>query len=136
MKLKFLTVIKAWLISASIAAGINLIWFFINTAKSGNPWSDVIGVVPILFMSFTTILVGSLVYWLMSFKLQKARIIFVIGAIVLATLSVLGHPKLSNGAIVPPEFRIIDIPMHFIAGLCAALLIPEICKRKTLADLA
>lgn len=134
MKVKFITVIKAWLIAAGIGATINLIWFFINTAKNGNPWADVIGVVPILVMSFSTILVGSLVYWGLNLKLKKADLIFKIGAIVVMILSVMGHPKLSNGTLVPPEFRIVDMPMHFVVGLLCAFLVPAICRGKIFAS--
>ena len=132
MKVKFKTLVKAWLITASTVAAINLLWFYANTAKSGNPWSDVIGLVPIIVMSFASNLIGALVYWLMSFFLSKAHIYFAIGAVILATLSIMGHPKLSDGSIVPPEFRFIDIPMHFVAGLLCAFLLPALAQGNSL----
>jgi hypothetical protein len=130
MKIKFKTILKSWLITAGITAAINLIWFYGNIAKTGNPWSDVIGLLPILVMSFATILIGSLVYWALSFFLAKAHIYFAVGAVIVATLSVMGHPKLSNGTAVPPEFRFIDMPMHFVAGFLCAFLLPAICRGK------
>jgi hypothetical protein len=130
--MKFKLIIKAWLITACITAAVNLTWFYCNTAIIGNPWSDVIGLVPILVMSFASILVGSMVYWLISFFLAKADLSFAIGAIIVTAISVAGHPKLSNGAIVPPEFRVIDIPMHFVAGLLCAFCVPAICRGRYL----
>jgi hypothetical protein len=130
MKIKFKTILKGWLITASVTAAVNLLWFYGNIAKTGNPWSDVIGLLPILVMSFATILIGALVYWGLSIFLTKAHIYFAVGAIIVATLSVMGHPKLSNGATVPPEFRFIDIPMHFVAGLLCAFLLPAVCRGK------
>jgi hypothetical protein len=129
MKIKFKMIIKAWLITASIAAIINLVWFYINTAKNGNPWSDVIGIIPILVMSFATIFIGSVIYWLMTFKIKKAEFIFAAFALIIATLSVMGHPNLKDGTPVPPEFRTMDIPMHFVAGILCAFLIPIISNR-------
>jgi ABC-type tungstate transport system substrate-binding protein len=124
------SILKAWLITASIAAAINLVWFFINTTKNGNPWSEIIGVIPILITSFVTILVGSLVYWLLSSKLKRGELIFQIGAVVITVLSVMGSPKLHDGSIVPAEFRMMDIPMHFVAGLLCAFLVPVLAKRQ------
>ncbi|SIO49988.1 hypothetical protein [Chitinophaga niabensis] len=119
------TILKAWLITASIAAIINLVWFYINTAKNGNPWAEIIGVMPILVMSFSTILAGSLVYWL----LRKREWLFKTGAVIVTILSVMGHPTLKDGSAVPPAFRVMDIPMHFVAGLLCAFLVPFIAKR-------
>ncbi len=130
MKIQFKTILRTWVKVAGIVAAINLTWFFVSTSKTGNLWPDVIGVVPIIFMSFVTILIASFVYWPLSFKVKRADLIFAIGAIIIAILSVTGNPKLSNGAIVPPEFRVMDVPMHFVAGLCAAFLIPLFCKNK------
>lgn len=130
MKTKFKEIRRAWFIAACIAASLNLIWFYCNTAKSGNRWPDRIGPVPVLFMSFATIFVGALVYWLLSYYSAKAWIYFAIGSLIVAMLSVMGHPQLSDGSVVPPAFRFMDIPMHFIAGLACAFLVPAICRGK------
>jgi hypothetical protein len=127
MNIKFKKVFKAWFITALIAATINVIWFYINTI-AGNPWSEILFINTVIITSFGTVFIGSLVYWSLTFKFKKADLIFAVGAIALTVLSVMGHPTLKDGTPVPGEFRVMDIPMHFVAGLLCAFLVPAIAR--------
>ncbi len=129
MKIKFIKIMKAWLITALIASAINVIWFYIAT-RNGNPWSEILFLNPVIITTFGTIFIGSLIYWLLTFLFKRAGFIFAIGAVTVTVLSVMGHPTLPDGTPVPIEFRIMDIPMHFVAGLFCAFLVPAIARDK------
>jgi hypothetical protein len=131
MKPTFSLVIRGWLISATIALILNLAWFFALTARTGNPYAEIIGPLPILVATVLPTFFAAVIYWLLTRRLRRADLVFILGAVVLTFLSILGQPQLHDGSIVPSHFRLIDIPMHFITGFSAAFLLPAIVRGKT-----
>jgi hypothetical protein len=125
---KYLT---AGLIAGVIAAIVNNLYGFAFTAITGNSL-ELVGPVSITLASLIPLLVAAVGYYIVArFLPQRANVIFIVGTLVLAALS-LGGPfasQLPDGSVPPTWFPTLTAPMHLIAGLVCAFGIPRLVNR-------
>lgn len=125
---KFLT---GGLIAGVIAAVINNVYAFAYTAVTGNSIA-LVGPVTITISTTLAILLGSLGYYIVArFVPARATLIFTIGTLVLAALSLGGSfaSQLPDGSTAPVWFAALTAPMHIIAGLVCAFGVPRLVNR-------
>ncbi len=122
--------VKAGFIAALSAAVLNNIYNLTYTAITGIDVSAVVNIASITMASFVTILAGTLVYFVLTRVTAKADMIFIIGAVALTLLSLMGplSPTLPDGSATPSGFAALTIPMHFIAGLACILVLPRMSR--------
>jgi len=130
MKPTITQALKGAAISAAIAVVLNHIWNQIATnvlsAQSvPGPW-----LLMLTLSSIIPLLLGGLVYFLLEKYTSNGTKIFIGLALVLTVFSIFGNfkPTLPDGTPTPYHFALLTVPMHFIAGLSAALGIPKFSK--------
>ncbi|GAB4424374.1 MAG: hypothetical protein OHK0039_41520 [Bacteroidia bacterium] len=122
------TVLKAGLIAAGVSAAVNLAYHFIYVAATGIALPASIGWPQVLISSILPVMLAGLGYFaLLRFVPARARVIFVGVVLGLALLSLGGSfaDPLPDGSPAPAGFALWSAPMHIVAGLAAALLIPR-----------
>lgn len=114
------------LVAGIIAAILNNLWNFIYPAIGGVSAPDVINVGSVTMMSIAPLLIAAVGYFVLSRFVDNATSIFQIGTVVLALLSLFGtfNPPMP----VPDGFAGLSAPMHIIAGLVGAFVIPRFVK--------
>ena len=122
--------VKAGLIAALSAAVLNNLYNLIYTVITGIDVSAVVNIASVTTASFIPILVGTLVYFVLTKVTARADMIFIGGAAALTILSLMGplSPTLPDGSATPPGFAALTIPMHFVAGLACILVLPRISR--------
>ena len=128
--LKQFLIAGAW--AGLAAALINNLYSFIYTSSTGFTASGAVNVFTVTLASFIPLLLAGLVYYLMAKNTGKPTPYFIILAIVLTMFS----ERLRVFAIyvydydVPVAFYGLVLPMNFIAGAVAAVVIPLYMLRK------
>jgi uncharacterized membrane protein len=114
-----------------IAAVINNIYYFAYTGLTGNSVA-VINPISVTMASILPIVVGSLGYYIAARLFgARATLIFMVGSLVLAVLSLGGVflGQLPDGSAPPAWFPVLTLPMHLIAGLVCAFGVPRLVNR-------
>lgn len=126
----------AGLVSGVASAVLNNVYSLAHAAITGFSIPAVIHVGSISGSSIVTALVGGLAFFVLAKFIvkdapKKRDMIFQIGAIGLALLSIVGSfgPTLPDGTPAPPQFAMLSAPMHVIAGVVAAFVIPKFATR-------
>jgi hypothetical protein len=132
----FVKALTAGAISGGISAVLNNIYNVAHSSMTGFSIPGVIHVGSITGSSVMTALVGGIGYFVLAKfmvkdDVKKRTLIFQIGAIVLAVLSLFSSfgPTLPDGTPAPAQFAMLSAPMHIIAGVVAALVIPRFAER-------
>lgn len=114
------------LVAGVITAVLNNLWNFIYPAIGGVSVPEVINLGSVTMMSMVPLLIAAVGYFVLSRFLPNATPIFQGLTIVLALLSLFGtfNPPMP----VPAGFAGLSAPMHVIAGLVGALVIPRFVK--------
>ncbi len=130
MKPTIKQVLKGALISGAIALVLNQIWNiialnFLGAVSPPGPWT-----VMVSFSSVFPLLLAGIVYFALEKYTVSGTKIFVGIAIVLTILSCYPNfqPLLPDGTAAPQNFALLTVPMHFVAGLAAAICIPRLSK--------
>lgn len=122
----FMGYLTGGVVAGVITAILNNLWNFIYPAIGGVSVPDVINVGSVTMMSIAPLLIAAVGYFVLSRFVDNATPIFQIGTVVLALLSLFGtfNPPMP----VPDGFAALSAPMHIIAGLVGALVIPRFVK--------
>jgi len=125
---KFLT---GGLVAGVVAAILSSIYSFAYSAVTGFSIPQVISFVSITGASVVPLVIGSLVYFGLARFTAKATAIYSGAAIVLALVSCLAplEQTLPDGTPTPSRFAGLTIPMHIVAGVCAAFVTPRFVQR-------
>lgn len=114
------------------AAVINNIYSFIYTSVTGFSASGAVNIFTVTIASFIPLILAGLVYYLLAKNTGKPTSYFIILSVVLTMFS----ERLRVFAIyvyeydVPVDFYGLVLPMNFIAGTVAAIVIPLYMLRK------
>ncbi len=108
------------------AAVLNNLWNLIYPMIGGVSVPEVINLGSVSLMSIVPLLIAGVGYFILSRFVSNATPIFQIGTIVLALLSLFG--TFSPPMPVPDGFAGLSGPMHVIAGLVGAFVIPRFVK--------
>jgi predicted Na+-dependent transporter len=130
MKPTITQVLKGTAIAAVVSIVLNEIWDLIgvNLLNLENPKNDF--AIRIVVSSLLPTLIGGLLYFLLEKYTSKGKLIFQVVAIAFTLLSLYSSfmKTWPDGTVVADNFWLLSIPMHLIAGLSAAFLIPKFSK--------
>jgi hypothetical protein len=116
----------AGLIAGLVAAVVNNAYQLIYTAVTGFSAREAVNIFTVSLASIIPLVLAGLVYYLLSRNTSKPTMYFIILAVILTMFS----ERLRVFALffynydVPVEFYSLIIPMNFIAGSVAAIVIP------------
>lgn len=125
--------LKAGLIASAAIAAVNLVYHFVYVAITGIALPPTIGPVQVIMSSFMPTLLASLGWFgLGKFFPSKAQTIFVVVVMALALLSIAGSfsDPLPDGSPAPAGFAVWSAPMHVVAGVFTAWLVPRFAPGK------
>ncbi len=93
---------------------------------TGYPVPPLIDPTSVVVASVLSVLLAAGVYLLLSRGMAIATPLYVVGCLVTAAASCMATltPVLPDGMPVPPGFPLLTIPMHLIAGVMAAVVVP------------
>jgi len=114
------------MVAAAIAAAVNVAWRDAYPGLTGNTVPDLIDPVSVVIATVLSILLAAGVYLLLSRAFVIATPLYVFGCLTSAATSCIAPftPVLPDGMPVPAGFPLLTIPMHLIAGLMAATVVP------------
>lgn len=117
----------AGLVAGILAVIINNIYHLTYSSITGVKVPEVINVVSVSFASLIPLVLGSLVYYLLEKNTRQSTVIFVFLTIFLTicSMGLMAVPVFPDRSEVPDGFYGLALPMHFIAGGIAALVIPR-----------
>ncbi|WKN29810.1 hypothetical protein PZB74_12620 [Porifericola rhodea] len=117
----------AGLLAGLIAAVVNNIYHLSYSAITGVEFKVVVNVLTVTLASIVPLVLAGLVYQALDNNTNKATVIFVIMTIFLTICSMgsMAVPVFPNREEVPEGFYGLTLPMHFIAGGIAAIVIPR-----------
>jgi len=117
----------AGLLAGLIAAVVNNIYHLSYSAITGVEFKVVVNVLTVTLASVIPLVLAGLVYQALDNNTNKATVIFVIMTIFLTICSMgsMAVPVFPNREEVPEGFYGLTLPMHFIAGGIAAVVIPR-----------
>lgn len=128
--------ILAGVVSGVVSAILNNLYSLAHSAVTGFSIPNVIHIGSISGASVVTALVAGLAFFVLAKFIvknapKKRDLVYQIGAIGFALLSVVGSfgPTLPDGTPAPPQFAMLSAPMHVIAGVVAAFVIPKVATR-------
>ncbi|WP_291986446.1 hypothetical protein [Luteitalea sp.] len=113
-------------LAAAGAAAANLAWRDAYPGLTGYPVPPLIDPTSVVVATVLSVLLAAGVYLLLSRGLVIATPLYVIGCLITAAASCVAPmtPVMPDGNPVPPGFPELTIPMHLIAGLMAAIVVP------------
>lgn len=113
-------------VAGVVTAILNNLWNLLYPAIGGVSVPEVINAGSVTMMSILPLLIAAVGYFVLSRFVDNATPIFQIGTVVLALLSLFGtfNPPMP----VPDGFAGLSGPMHIIAGLVGAFVIPRFVK--------
>ncbi|MES2620641.1 MAG: DUF6069 family protein [Bacteroidota bacterium] len=119
--------LKGATIAAVVAIILNELWDLAGVIFLGfeNPTSDF--QVRIILSTLIPILIAGGLYFLFEKYTSMGTLIFQVVTLTLALISLYSSfiTTWPDGTVVSPDFPVLSIPMHLIAGLSAAFLIPK-----------
>jgi hypothetical protein len=126
----------AGLTAGVVSAVLNNVYSIAHRTITGFSIPEVIHVGSISASSVITAIIAGLGYFILTKFIvkdapKKRDSIFQIGSIALAILSLVSSfsSTLPDGTPAPAQFAMLSAPMHIIAGIVAALLIPKFATR-------
>ncbi len=131
IKLPVTRFLTGGLVAGIVAAIVSNIYSYAYSAVTGFSIPQVISFVSITGASLVPLVIGSLVYFGLSRFTARATAMYSGAAIVLALVSCLAPlgPTLPDGTPTPAGFAGLTIPMHIVAGICAAFITPRFVQR-------
>ncbi len=113
-------------VAAACAAAANLAWRRAYPSMTGYPLPSLIDPTSVVVASVLSVLLAAGVYLLLSRGMTIATPLYVVGCLVTAAASCMAPltPVMPDGSPVPPGFPLLTIPMHLIAGVMAAVVVP------------
>ena len=113
-------------VAGIVAAVLNNVWNLLYPAMGGVSAPEVINLGSVTLMSIVPLLLAAVGYFVLSRFVNNATTLFQAITIVLALLSLFGtfNPPMP----VPAGFAGLSGPMHVIAGLVGAFVIPRFVK--------
>jgi hypothetical protein len=131
-KIPFLRFLSAGIIAGGGAALFNNLYNSVYTSVTMFSIPEIINPISILFASVIPLVVAAIVFFGLTKYSSKAYLIFAVGTALFSLLSIIGPlgTQLPDGRLIPAGFAALTIPMHFIAGLCAVVIIPQFAYYK------
>ncbi len=119
------------LIAGIIAAVLNNIYHTTYTAITGVEAPSVINFISVAAASIVPLVLASLVYYGFSKSTNKPTMVFLIltAFLTVASSGLMAISQLPNRTPVPDGFIGLALPMHYIAGVVAAICIPWYVSR-------
>jgi hypothetical protein len=116
------------MVAAALAAPINLAWRDAYPGLTGYTVPAAIDPPSVAIATVLSILLAAGVYLLLSRGFVIATPLYVIGCLATAVTTCIAAfaPVLPDGMPVPPGFPLLTIPMHLIAGVMAAVVVPVV----------
>ncbi|MGI8671689.1 MAG: hypothetical protein ACR2LU_03680 [Luteitalea sp.] len=113
-------------LAAALAVAGNLSWRAAFPSITGYVVPDVIGTIPVILSSVLSVLLAAGIYLLLARGLTIATPLYVVGCLAVAAAScvVAFMPAMPDGTAPPAGFPLLTIPMHLLAGLMAAAVVP------------
>lgn len=113
-------------LAAAVAVIGNLTWRATFPSTFGESVPAAIDTVSVTTATALAVLLAAGIYLLLARGLRIATPLYIVGSIVAAAASCVATftPFLPDGLPAPPSFPTLAIPMHMIAGLSAAFIVP------------
>lgn len=113
-------------LAAALAVAGNLAWRAAFPATYGTPVPAAIDETSVVTATALSVLLAAGIYLLLARGLRIATPLYIVGSIVTAAATCVATytPVLPDGMPAPPTFPHLAIPMHMIAGLSAAIVVP------------
>lgn len=113
-------------LAAASAAAANLAWRRAFHDLTGYTLPALIDPASVVMASVLSVLLAAGVYLLLSRGFVIATPLYVAGCLMTAGASCIAPftPVMPDGTPVPPGFPLLTIPMHLVAGLMAAVVVP------------
>jgi hypothetical protein len=114
------------LVAAACAAAANLVWRGMFPGLTGYTVPQLIDPTSVVLATVLSVLLAAGVYLLLSRGFIIATPLYVVGclATAIATCVAPFTPVLPDGMPVPAGFPLLTIPMHMMAGVIAATVVP------------
>jgi hypothetical protein len=114
------------MVAAAGAAAANLAWRRVYPATTGYPLPQIIDPASVALASVLSVLLAAGVYLLLSRGFTIATPLYAMGCLLSAGASCIAPftPMLPDGTPTPPGFPLLTIPMHLMAGVMAAIVVP------------
>jgi cytochrome bd-type quinol oxidase subunit 2 len=118
-------------IAGLVAVVINNIYQLSYTAITGYAEPMVINLITVSLASFVPIFLAALVYYFLAKNTSQPTLIFVIVTIfmTISSMGAMAAPVFPDRDAIDSDFYGLAIPMHFIAGGIAAVVIPVYVTR-------
>ena len=113
-------------LAAMLAAAANLAWRSAYPGLTGYPLPSAMDPTPVVLASVLSVVLAAGVYLLLSRGFTIATPLYVVGCVATAIASCIAvlTPVMPDGTPPPPGFPLLAIPMHLIAGVIAAVVVP------------
>lgn len=114
------------MVAAALAAAINLAWRNAYPGLTGNSVPVSIDPTSVEIATVLAVWLAAGVYLLLSRAFVIATPLYVLGCLATAVTTCIAPftPVLPDGMPAPPGFPLLAIPMHLMAGVVAAVVIP------------
>jgi hypothetical protein len=116
--------------AALVAAAGNLAWRAAAPQVTGHAVPAVLDPLPVTLASVGAVLLAAGIYLLLSRALGIATPLYIVGCMVVAVASSVAPlvPVMPDGTPAPDGLAPTGIPMHLIAGLSAAIVVPLVVR--------
>jgi len=116
------------MLAAAVAVAGNLAWRAAFPSTFGEPVPDAIDTASVTTATALSVLLAAGIYLLLVRGLRIATPLYILGSILTAAASCVATytPYLPDGVPAPASFPSLAIPMHLIAGLSAAFVVPVV----------
>ena len=116
------------MVASACAAAINLAWRDAYPGLTGYTVPALIDPVSVVIATVLSIWLAAGVYLLLSRGFVIATPLYVVGCLATAATTCIAPftPVLPDGMPVPPGFPLLTVPMHLIAGVVAAAVVPVV----------
>lgn len=114
------------LTAAALAAAVNVGWRGLYPSMTGYPLPAFIDAETVALASAAAVVLAAGVYLLLSRAFTIATPLYVMGCLASAIASCVAPftPVMPDGTATPDGFQLLTIPMHLMAGLIAAVVVP------------
>lgn len=115
-----------------VAAALNNAYSVIYSQSTEQYFPEIINFGSITGASVIPAIFAGLIYYILSRFTHWATRIFIVSTLILTALSLTGtmQSQLPDGTPTPHGFTALTLPMHIIAGLAIAFIIPRFVKNK------
>jgi hypothetical protein len=118
-------------LAAMLAAAGNLSWRAVAPGVTGYAVPAVLDPLSVSVASVGSVLLAAGIYLLLSRALVIATPLYMAGCVIVAAASSVAAlvPVMPDGSPAPAGLAPIAIPMHMLAGVVAALVVPAVVRR-------